>query len=86
MSLAKSQLSPEALAHKWNRRFEVGQRVRYWTGCREGRGKESVTRSEASVLGAEPSRNYPGHTAVVWVEGESGCVALSHVEPIGAGL
>ena len=78
MSLARNSLSPEALAHKWNRRFDVGQRVRYWTGSREGRGKESVTKTAAEVLG--------GHTAVVWVEGESGCIALSHVEPIGAGL
>ncbi|PSH05165.1 MAG: hypothetical protein CXZ00_03135 [Acidobacteria bacterium] len=77
MSIARSQLSPEQLAHKWNRRFPIGTRVRYWTGTRDKPGKVSVTKSEAQVLG--------GHTAVLWVEGESGCISLSHVEPIAGG-
>ena len=72
--LARSTVSPEKLAAKWNQTFPIGTRVRYWTGAREGIGKESVTRSEASVLG--------GHSAVVWIEGCVGCMALSHVEPI----
>jgi hypothetical protein len=66
--------SPEKKAREFNRLFPVGTRVRYWKGAREGRGKESVTRSEASVLS--------GHTAVVWLEGVSGAIALSHVEPL----
>jgi hypothetical protein len=73
MSLARSTLTPKALAHKWNRRFPVGTRVRYWTGVREGLGKISKTRTVAQVLG--------GHTAVVWLEDHNACVALSHVEP-----
>ena len=73
MNIAQSTLSPEALAHKWNRRFSVGTRVRYWTGRREGLGKISTTLTEAQVIG--------GHTAVVWLENQTGCVALSHVEP-----
>jgi hypothetical protein len=71
--LARSTVSPEVLAAKWNKRFAVGTRVRYWTGVRHGMGKVSNTRSEARVLG--------GHTAVVWIEDETGCVALSHLEP-----
>ena len=78
MSIARSTLSPEALCHKWNQRFPVGTRVRYWTGPRDGRGKVSTTRSEAQVLG--------GHSAAIWVEGESSCIALSHVEPLPAGV
>jgi hypothetical protein len=74
MSLARSSVSPAALAHKWNQRFPIGTRVRYWTGIREDPGKISTTRTEAQVLS--------GHTAVVWVEHEPGCVALSHVEPL----
>ena len=62
---------PEIEAKVWGDMNPPGTRVRYWTGAREGEGKESVTRS------------YPGvvcGTAVVWVRGCSGCVALSHVE------
>lgn len=72
-TIARSSLSPDALAYGWNQRFPVGTAVRYWTGLREGIGKLSKTRSEAQVLG--------GHTAVVWIENQVGCVALSHVEP-----
>ncbi|MEU4231122.1 hypothetical protein AB0F17_43095 [Nonomuraea sp. NPDC026600] len=59
---------------EWNAAYPVGQPVRYWTGWREGEGRRSRTRTPAQLLG--------GHTAVVWMEGESSCVALSHVEPI----
>jgi len=72
--VARSTVSAETLAAKWNRTFPIGTRVRYWTGAREGIGKVSSTRTEASVLG--------GHTAVVWIEGCVGCVALSHIEPL----
>jgi hypothetical protein len=71
--LARSTVSPMALAAKWNKYFPIGTRVRYWTGVREGSGKVSITSTAAEVLG--------GHTAVVWIEGCSGCVALSHVQP-----
>ena len=71
--LARSTISAKKLAAKWNETFPVGTRVRYWTGVREGLGKESVTSHTAQVLcGA----------AVIWLQGVSGCIALSHVEPI----
>lgn len=35
---------------------------------------QTATRSEAQTLG--------GHTDVVWVEGHSACIALTHVDPI----
>lgn len=62
-----------SVCEQFNADHPVGTLVTYWTGMREGQGKASRTRSEASVLG--------GHTAVVWVEGHSACIALSHVEP-----
>jgi hypothetical protein len=66
------------LVEEWNARYLVGQPVRYWTGFRDGplaqEPKRSRTRTLAQVLG--------GHTAVVWMDGESSCVALSHVDPI----
>lgn len=65
---------------RWNMRHgEPGARdprptripVRYWTGFREGPGRESVTRTEAQLMGGR---------AVVWVDGQGSCIALSHVE------
>jgi hypothetical protein len=72
--IARSTISNDALVAKWNRTFPVGTRVRYWTFDRQGLGKVGTTRSQAEVLS--------GHTPVVWIEGVSGCVALTHVEPI----
>lgn len=60
------------LVDDWNEHHPVGTQVRYWKGVREGDGRISRTRSRAQVLS--------GHTAVVWVEAEAGCIALSHVE------
>lgn len=57
---------------RFNQKWPVGTKVRYWTGLREGPGKEGKTSTDAELLG--------GHTAVVWIEGASGCVALTHVE------
>lgn len=65
----------QAKADAWNARYPVGTPVRYWTGLREGPGKTGETRAAAEVL--------KGHTAVVWVTGLAGCVALSHVEVRG---
>jgi hypothetical protein len=56
----------------FNRTTPIGSPVRYWTGARVGGGRVSVTRSEAQILS--------GHTPVVWVEGHSGCIALTHVD------
>lgn len=65
---AKVQMEVDA----FNAAHPVGTRVRYWTGLREGDGKVSTTRSEAESAGE--------HTAVVWIDGVRGFVALSHVK------
>lgn len=69
----------QAVVDLWNANVSVGTPVRYWTGVREGDGKTGVTRSEAYLLGA--SNGQPGHTPVVFVEGEGSCIALTHVQP-----
>ena len=56
---------------EFNARFPVGTPVLYWPGLREGDGRESVTRSEAWLMG--------GHTPVVMVDGYPGGIALTHV-------
>lgn len=66
------RLSPGREVEGFNAAYPVGTPVRYWKGVREGDGLTSRTRSEAQVLG--------GHTAVVWVENEASCIALSHIQ------
>ncbi|MFF5773892.1 hypothetical protein ACFY8V_32655 [Streptomyces californicus] len=62
----------------WNERHPVGTPVVAYPGCRPEDDPKCTrlttrTRSAASVLG--------GHTAVVWVEGHSACIALTHIDP-----
>ena len=54
----------------------VGTPVRYWTFTREGPGRISRTRTTVQPLGGE------GGTPVVWVEGVSSCIAMTHIEQI----
>lgn len=58
----------------FNKRHPIGTPVQYWPVIGGKDSMRSTTRSEAQVLG--------GHTAVVWINGKAGCVALSHVEAV----
>ena len=73
MASKQQQKREHAAVDAFNERYPVGTPVRYWTMLREGPGKTGETRSTAQVLS--------GHTAVVWVTGQPGCIALTHVEP-----
>jgi hypothetical protein len=69
----KSVMSPEKQVADWNKAVRVGQEVDY----RSDPGAEPQrfeTRSVAEVLS--------GHTAVVWLEGKSGCVTLEACTPV----
>lgn len=55
----------------FNARVAVGDRVTYRNDLDES--ASTRTRTAASVLN--------GHTAVIWIEGRSGCVALERVTP-----
>lgn len=60
-------------ATEWNKKYPVGTPVRYWSMLREGEGTVSRTRSEAwNASGSD----------MVLVEGRSGGIALTHVDPI----
>lgn len=59
---------------EFNRDHMIGAHVQYWTGVRKGRGKFSTTRSAAEL-------NTIG-IPVVWIAGQTGYVALTHVEPV----
>lgn len=71
MNQTQRKKTAEQQAAAFNAAHHVGTPVRYWKGVREGDGVISRTKTPAEVLG--------GHTAVVWIEDCSGCVALSHV-------
>lgn len=78
MRRAPSAAQLQRQVAEWNAQHPVGTRVRYWRGERKGEPSgEGITHSPATVLG--------GHTAVAWIEGCSGCVALSHVEAVQHG-
>lgn len=59
----------------WNLANPVGTLVDYWRGVREGEPSgQGRTRWNATVLG--------DHTAVAWIDGCSGAVALTHVRVV----
>lgn len=72
MKRRPSKIAPEALALHWNTAYAVGIEV----DLREddGRITRTTTRSAAWVLG--------GHTAVIEVDGRSGCYRLDRLTPV----
>lgn len=67
-STAKLQAQCEA----FNSKYPVGQKVSVRKDA--GDGVITITRSKAEVLS--------GHSAVIWLEGISGCYLLDRVTPI----
>lgn len=72
----------ELTAAQWNARYPIGTPVTAYPGVRGENPLTTVTRSKAWTLS--------GHTPVVLVDGHSGGIALTHVDPaeqrIAAGL
>lgn len=67
--------NPKALqkqCDEFNRLYPIGQRVSVRKDG--GFGILTTTRSEAQVLS--------GHSAVIWIDGMSGCYLLDRVTPI----
>jgi hypothetical protein len=65
-------LTPQAEAAAWNLRHRPGTAVHVTRD--DGTDFLTTTRSEAEVLG--------GHTAVVWLNGASGCFLLDRCSPV----
>lgn len=59
---------------EFNARVKLGDEVQYEELIGEG-GATYRTRTPAQILS--------GHTAVVWLEGKSGCVAIDHCKSVG---
>jgi hypothetical protein len=74
---AAEQAELQRRADDFNVRYPVGTPVLAYPGCRPEDQPDATclvtrTRSKATVLG--------GHTSVVWVDGHSACIALSHID------
>lgn len=82
------RIDPEAAkaAADFNATHPVGTEVDYWRGVRDlydvGQGRSH--RFEPSGRGVTTGRAMvlEGHTAVVWIDGCSGCIALTHVRVV----
>jgi len=59
---------------QWNAKHPIGTEVEYHPVIGAPAFRLRKTRTQAQVLS--------GHTAVVWLEGESGCVALEACVPV----
>ncbi|WP_339521792.1 hypothetical protein [Pseudomonas sp. EA_35y_Pfl2_R111] len=66
----------QAAVDKWNNANPVGTVVSFESIIGEGETHRGASVSEAQVLS--------GHTAVIWLEGKSGCVCLEHCTPVAA--
>lgn len=66
--------NPQKEVDAWNARVQVGQMVQYAEVNGLTEPKTFKTRTPAELLS--------GHTAVVWLEGKSDCVCVSHCKPI----
>ena len=74
-STRRMQPNPRKLAaaiRRWNSSNKIGARVSYTKD--DGRFLTTCTRSDASILS--------DHTAVIWLDGISGCVALDRVQAL----
>ncbi|HBL65929.1 MAG TPA: hypothetical protein DDZ58_08505 [Achromobacter sp.] len=68
--------NPQKEVGTWNARVKVGDTVQYEEVKGVTEAQTFTTKTEAEVLS--------GHTAVVWLEGKRGCVAVSHCTPVPA--
>lgn len=64
----------QAQCDLWNMAYPVGTSVEYHPVINEPADRIRTTRTPAQVLS--------GHTAVMWLNGESGCVPLDACVPI----
>jgi hypothetical protein len=71
------QLTPQHLAwlcEQWNRLYPIGTWVEYHPILGESAHRLRRTSSEASILS--------DHTAIIFLDGETGCVALEACTPV----
>lgn len=70
----KRRPNPQKAVDDWNARVNVGATVEYSEVIGIDAPQKFTTATRAEVLS--------GHSAVVWLNGKSGCVMLSHCKPV----
>ncbi len=85
--LILSEKGAQKVCDAFNAENPVGTQVRYWRGERDGEPSGTgKTYTEASVLAYAFAKKRhstsSGNTPVVWIEGCTGCIALTHVEVV----
>jgi hypothetical protein len=68
----KTEAELFAQVNEWNNQYPVGMKVT--VRLDDGSAKDTATTSTAQVLG--------GHSAVIWLEGISGCYAINRVTAV----
>ncbi len=76
MKAGKKEKKQVELVEAWNKEHPIGTKV---VVTLSDEIRHTKTRSKAQMLGA--SGDYPGHTAVIWLEGIAGCYTLERVKP-----
>jgi hypothetical protein len=62
----------QKIVDEWNKKYQIGQKVVVLRDS--GKQEVTVTKSQAQLLS--------GHTAVIWLEGITGCYCLTRVAPV----
>lgn len=75
MKAGKTEQKQVELVNAWNKEHQPG--IDVIVTLDDEKQWATKTRSDAQMLGV--SRDYPGHTAVIWLEGMSGCYRLDRV-------
>jgi len=77
-AVRKTPAELQSECDRWNDAHPIGTRVTYYRRIRprEEPEGEYITRSQAQVLG--------DHSAVLWLQGKSGCVDLESCVPVEA--
>jgi len=70
---ARRKQNPQTQVDAWNAKYPIGTKVGY-SSFPGAELKVTLTTTEAQVLS--------GHTAVVWIEGVSGCVCVENCKAI----
>lgn len=78
-SALEKRMPDRLRAEMWNKVFPPGSAVEYWTSVRQGRGRCSVTTSEARLEGTWRTGGVEGTLAVVDIRGEADPVPLELV-------
>lgn len=76
MTVRQQEAHAKAMVADWNVKHPVGTMVSFEEVVGRGESHRGESTTEAQVIG--------GHSAVIWIEGKSGCVSLDHCTAVAA--